>query len=121
MPDPVRGEIWWVDFEPAIDSEPRFTRPAVVISGSLFDYLPVRVVVTLTSWQDRFGRQGNKVRIPRTEMNGLDVDSAADVVLVRSLALSRFRTRAGRLEGDLLREVVAGVAAAVDLTLVETT
>jgi len=28
-----RGEVWWVDFEPALGSEVRKTQPAVVVSN----------------------------------------------------------------------------------------
>jgi mRNA interferase MazF len=28
-----RGEVWWVDFEPAMGSEVRKTRPAVIVSN----------------------------------------------------------------------------------------
>ncbi len=28
-----RGEIWWVEFDPAVGSEMRKTRPAVIVSN----------------------------------------------------------------------------------------
>ena len=28
-----RGEVWWVEFDPAVGSEIRKTRPAVIISN----------------------------------------------------------------------------------------
>src|ERR1019366_8930814 len=28
-----RGEVWWLDFEPALGSEVRKTRPAVIVSN----------------------------------------------------------------------------------------
>ena len=28
-----RGEVWWVEFEPAVGSEIRKTRPAVIVSN----------------------------------------------------------------------------------------
>lgn len=33
-----RGEVWWVNFEPAIGGEIRKKRPAVIISNILSDY-----------------------------------------------------------------------------------
>jgi mRNA interferase MazF len=29
----LRGEVWWVDFDPSVDGEIRKTRPAVIISN----------------------------------------------------------------------------------------
>ena len=40
-----RGEIWWVDFEPASGSETRKTRPAVIISNNASNMALSRVVV----------------------------------------------------------------------------
>jgi len=28
-----RGEVWWIEFEPAVGSEIRKTRPAVIVSN----------------------------------------------------------------------------------------
>jgi mRNA interferase MazF len=40
-----RGEVWWVDFEPASGSETRKTRPAVIISNNASNMALSRVVV----------------------------------------------------------------------------
>lgn len=45
-----RGEIWWVNFDPAVGSEIRKYRPAVIISNDIANtYLSRVVVVPLTS------------------------------------------------------------------------
>jgi len=40
-----RGEIWWVEFDPAIGSEVRKTRPAVIVSNDSANRNLARVVV----------------------------------------------------------------------------
>lgn len=45
-----RGEVWWVEFDPAIGTEIRMTRPAVIVSNDAANRNLARVVVVpLTS------------------------------------------------------------------------
>jgi len=46
----LRGEVWWVEFDPAVGSEVRKTRPAVIVSNDSANRNLARlVVVPLTS------------------------------------------------------------------------
>jgi len=50
----LRGEVWWVEFEPAVGSEIRKTRPAVIVSNNAANrHLARVVVVPLTSNTER--------------------------------------------------------------------
>lgn len=113
-PRPQCGELWVVNLDPTIGSEIQKARPAVVVNAPVFDLLEIRIVVPLTSWQPRFGDQRNKVRIPKSEQNRLDRDSAADFLQVRAVSTERFVSKIGQLEPALLDEVVAGIVIAVD-------
>jgi mRNA interferase MazF len=49
-----RGEVWWVNFEPAVGGEVRKQRPAVIVSNNVANKHLNRVqVVPLTSHVDR--------------------------------------------------------------------
>lgn len=49
-----RGEVWWMEFDPAVGSEIRKTRPAVIVSNdSANRHLARVVVVPLTGNTDR--------------------------------------------------------------------
>lgn len=50
----VRGEIWWVEFNPAVGSEIRKRRPAIIVSNDAANRNLARVVVIpLTSNTER--------------------------------------------------------------------
>ena len=50
----VRGEIWWVEFDPAVGSEIRKRRPAIIVSNDAANRNLARVVVIpLTSNTER--------------------------------------------------------------------
>ncbi|KPW72653.1 growth inhibitor PemK [Pseudomonas savastanoi pv. fraxini] len=50
----LRGEVWWVEFDPSVGSEIKKTRPAVIVSNdSANRHLARVVVVPLTSSTER--------------------------------------------------------------------
>ncbi len=50
----IRGEVWWVNFDPSVGGEIRKRRPAVIISNDAANKFLNRVhVVPLTSKTDR--------------------------------------------------------------------
>jgi mRNA interferase MazF len=49
-----RGEIYLVNFDPTVGAEIRKTRPAVIVSEDAIGILPLRVIVPLTDWKDRY-------------------------------------------------------------------
>ena len=108
--NPRRGEIWWIDFNPHKGSEMNKVRPAVVLSVNGIGKLPVRIVVPITGWDDRYLSQSWQVRITPSQANGLDKESAVDALHLRSVALERFQTHMGRLTEEQLSEVASAAA-----------
>lgn len=111
---PSRGEVWLLSLDPTVGSELQKTRPVIVVSSIALNRVAVRIIVPVTTWQPRFSNQVNKVAIASTPRNGLDNESAADVLQVRCVSVQRFVRKLGILEADLLEEVVAGIALAID-------
>ncbi|WP_049784703.1 type II toxin-antitoxin system PemK/MazF family toxin [Sediminispirochaeta smaragdinae] len=54
MTNPQRGELWWINFDPTIGAEISKQRLAVVVSPDAVGKLPLRIVVPVTEWKDRY-------------------------------------------------------------------
>ncbi len=104
-----RGEIWLVNLDPTIGSEIRKTRPAVIISSDLVGILPLKVVVPLTDWKDRYSTALWMVRIDPQETNGLSKPSAADALQIRSVSEQRLMKRLGALTPIQAAQIVQAV------------
>ena len=113
VPTPNRGEIWMIDFDPAVGPEIQKIRPAVVISVDTVGRLPLRLVVPVTDWKPRYASYPWFVELPATPDNGLTKDSGADAFQTKSLALARFDRLLGTVTPDQLDEIASAVAMCV--------
>lgn len=113
-PQPTRGQIWWVDFDPTRGSETRKTRPAVVVSTDAVSRLPVRLVVPLTEWKEKHSEYLWRLEVEPSQLNGLTKNSAADALQIRCVSIERFKEHIGRLEAVLMSELSAAVALVVE-------
>jgi mRNA interferase MazF len=111
---PRRGEIWLVDFEPAIGAEIRKVRPAVVLSQDLLRHLALRVVVPITHWKPHHAGRFWFVPIPASPANGLRKDSGADAFQVKSVSENRFTRYLGVVSDQELDAIADAVANVVD-------
>ena len=73
-----RGEIWLIDLDPAKGSEIKKIRPAVIVSRDSLGILPLKIVVPITDWKDRYQGAQWMVKIDPDAMNGLDKVSSID-------------------------------------------
>ena len=112
-PTPNRGEIWLVDFDPAVGAEMQKVRPALVISVDSVGRLPLRMVVPLTDWKPQYMGFPWFVLIPANTENGLSKDSGADAFQTKSVSLTRFVRSVGTVTATQIDEVASAVALCV--------
>ena len=72
-----RGEIWQVEFRPAVGAEIRKIRPTVVVNEPEVGRLPLVIVVPITEWREDFQQFSWFVFLHLTPENGLSKDSGA--------------------------------------------
>jgi mRNA interferase MazF len=110
MPNPKRGEIWFVEFDPTRGSELNKTRRAVVISSDSLGILKVKLVVPLTEWDEKYRNYVWHVRVDPTPQNHLKKSSSADTLQTRAVSYERFQQRGGVIDAVTLEEIVAALA-----------
>ena len=49
-----RGEVWLINLDPTVGSAIQKTRPAVIVNDDAIGILPLRVIVPITAWQERY-------------------------------------------------------------------
>ena len=99
---PKRGEVWRVVLDPVIGSEIAKTRPVVVLSLPGIGRPSVRLGVPVTDFNE--AASWFFWRVTLAPSGGLSKVSSADASQIRSLDVSRFQERLGKLE---VREVDA--------------
>ena len=87
-----RGEVWWVEFDPAVGFEVRKTRPAVIVSNDAANRNLARVVVIpLTSNTER-QYPGEAI----VSVNGQASKAMADQIMAADKA--RLTTQIGKVD-----------------------
>ena len=113
-PNPGRGEVWDVNFDPTVGAEIRKKRPAVVMSIDSIGRLPIKLVAPITGWKAEFSGKIWLVRVQPNKANGLTKVSAIDTLQVKGVDVQRFVTKRGRLTAILMDEISAAIAAIID-------
>lgn len=111
-----QGEIWSVNLDPTQGAEIRKTRPVIIVNDDALGRLPLRVVVPLTEWKDRYAQAPWMVRVDADQRTRLSKTSAADCFQVRSISETRFVARIGSVDDTLMDEVRAGLAAVLSIS-----
>ena len=104
-----RGEIWLVNLDPTIGSEIKKTRPAVIVSSDLVGILPLKVIVPLTDWKERYSTASWMVRLEPDSQNGLSKSSAADALQIRSVSEKRLVKKLGIVTTIQVTQIVQAI------------
>ena len=104
-----RGEIWLINLDPTVGAEIKKSRPAVIVNVDEIGILPLRVIVSITEWKDRYSKAPWLVYIEPCQQNGLDKTSAADAFQVRSLSVERFMKCIGKVDSDTFTGILEAV------------
>ncbi|HQE83031.1 MAG TPA: type II toxin-antitoxin system PemK/MazF family toxin [Candidatus Hydrogenedentes bacterium] len=112
-PNPQRGELWLVNFEPQRGQEVKKRRPALVVGEPMLGNLSLRIVVPVFTDRGRHIKLPWFVRIPKSARSGQDRDGEIDASQVKSVSVNRFDKKIG----DVTPGQIVGVVDAIALCL----
>lgn len=104
-----RGEVWWINFEPAIGGEIRKKRPAIIVSNDSANKFLNRIqVVSLTSKTKNLYPSEAYVFVSGKESKAM-ADQLATV------SKERLFTRIGMISSDDMQKVEEAIKIQLDL------
>jgi len=109
-----QSEIWEINLSPTVGAEIKKKRPAVIINDDSIGVLPLRVIVPITQWKDKFSGAIWMIRIEPDRQNRLSKLSAIDTFQIRSISTARFIKKVGLISPDILSEIKTAVKAVID-------
>lgn len=108
-----QGEIWEINLSPTVGAEIKKKRPAIIINDNAIGILPLKVIVPITEWKDRFQGAIWLVRIEPDNENKLMKPSAIDTFQIRSVSTKRFLRKTGLVSSNVLNEIITAIKAVI--------
>lgn len=103
---PSRGEIWMVNFDPTIGAEIKKIRPALLLSINSLGVLPLKIVAPITGWRKEFAGNAWHVFIEPGRENGLQKESALDLLQIKSIDERRLVKKVGEVGQTTIEEAL---------------
>jgi mRNA interferase MazF len=99
------GEIWIVNFSPQIGSEIRKERPAVIVNSDIIGKLPLKTVVPITEWKERYKNYPWILKVVPDKNNNLSKVSGFDAFQIKNLSVDRFVKKIGFVKEETLFKI----------------
>jgi len=106
------GEVWQVDFAPAVGQEIKKQRPAIIVNHNAVGSLNLKIVVPISevnkpsTWH---------IPLSPSTSNGLTKNCHADCFQIKSISHDRFIQKLGKLSELEMDEVKLGLVLVLDL------
>jgi mRNA interferase MazF len=110
-----QSEIWLIDLDPTKGAEIQKIRPAVIVNNNILGKLPLKIIIPITDWKERYEVAPWMVKLEPDNANGLTKASAADCFQIRSLSQERLIRKIGTIDATALMEIKEAIGKVLDL------
>jgi len=110
-----QSEIWLIDLDPTKGAEIQKKRPAIVVNDNRLGKLPLKIIVPITDWKERYGIAPWMIKIEPNTTNGLSKTSAADCFQIRSLSEERLIKKLGDVDEATFNEIKEAIRKVLDI------
>jgi mRNA interferase MazF len=111
-----RGEVWLVNLDPTVGTEISKKRPCVIVNDDAIGILPLKVIVPVTDWKERYAVRPWMVRLEPSIENGLVKVSGVDTFQIRSLSETRLVRKLGQLSDSEMQLVSQALAVVLNIS-----
>lgn len=110
-----QSEIWLVSLDPTKGSEMQKTRPAIIVNDDALGKLPLKIIVPITDWKDRYTIAPWMVKLSPDAHNELKKVSSADCFQIRSIAEERCLRKIGYVSFNVMADIKQALAAVLSI------
>lgn len=110
-----QGDIWLISLDPTIGAEIKKTRPAIIVNDDSIGKLPLKIIIPVTEWKNKYGMVPWMIKIEPNEYNGLDKLSTGDCFQIRSVSQERFIRKLGVVSSGVREEIRLGLKLVLSL------
>jgi len=105
-----QSEVWLINLNPTIGAEIKKTRPAIIVNDNSLGKLPLKIIVPLTDWKDKYEIAPWMIKIKPDSKNMLSKISSADCFQVRSVSQNRFIKKLGSISDLIMDDIRIGLS-----------
>jgi len=105
-----QGDIWLINLDPTVGAEIKKTRPAIIVNDNAVGKLPLKIIVPLTDWKNRYHIAPWMIKIMPDNKTQINKPSAADCFQVRSISEQRFIKKIGIIDMHTIEQIKNGLS-----------
>src|SRR5438874_7932211 len=110
-----QNEIWLITLDPTIGAEIKKTRPAIIVNDNTLGKLPLKIIVPITDWKDRYSIAPWMVKLLPDKQNKLSKESAADCFQIRSISEERCIKQIGKTNDKEMEDIRRAIAVVLSI------